>query len=108
MMDRDRHDRPALRAQLLGDAGADVVIDADDGDIGLGDEPLLDRGIILHRPVAVEMIDGDIEQHAEGRIERGREIDLERRAFDHMDAAFADGGLSARIGVPILPPTSTS
>ena len=108
MMDRDRHDGPALRAQLLGDAGADVVIDTDDGDIGLGDEPFLDLGIMFHRPMPVEMIGRDIEKHAEGRIERGRKIDLERRAFDHMDAPCRDGGLSARTGVPILPPTSTS
>ncbi len=84
----DRHDRAALPPQLLGDAGADVVVNADDRDISLGDEPLLDLGIMFHRAVAIEMIDGDIEQKTEGRVERGREIDLKRRALDHMDAAF--------------------
>ena len=78
MMDRDRHDGSALRAQLLRNAGANLVIDSDDRDIGLGDEPFLDLGIMFHRPVPIEMIDRDVQENAEGRIERRREIDLER------------------------------
>ena len=39
--------------------------------------------------VTIEMIGTDIEQNADGRIERGREVDLVRRHLDHMDAASA-------------------
>ena len=55
----------------------------------LRDEPLLDRGIVLHRAVAVEMVGRDVEQHADARVERGREIDLKGRAFDDMNARLA-------------------
>ena len=55
-------------------------------EIGGRDQPLLDRGIIFHRAVAVEMVGRQVEQDADARIERGREIDLEGRTFDHVDA----------------------
>src|SRR6267154_2290353 len=67
---------------------APVVVDTDDrGAFALhaGDEPFLDRRIFGNRAVAIEMILGDVEQNADRGIERGREIDLERRALDHMD-----------------------
>ena len=50
------------------------------------DQPLLDRRVILQRAVAVEMVFGDVEQDADRGIEARREIDLERRALDHMHA----------------------
>ena len=83
---RDRHDAPARRAQSLGDRAAIVVVDADQRDVGARDQALLDRGVILHRPVPVEVIGRQIDQRADRRLERRREIDLERRAFDDMDA----------------------
>ena len=57
------------------------------------DQPLLDRRIVLHGPVPVEMIRRDIEQDADRRRERGRKIDLERRALDDVDS---DPGPAAR------------
>ncbi len=56
----------------------------------------------------VEMVGRDIEQNADGRIERRRKIDLEGRTLDDMDAVRDPAASSARMGVPILPPTSTS
>ena len=92
-------------AKLIGDGAGVIVIDADDGEIGGMDEAGLDRRVILHGSVAVEMIGRDVEENADGRVERGREVDLVRRAFDDMDAGFFGRRQSARIGVPILPPT---
>ena len=54
-----------------------------------GDQTLLHRGVMLQRAVAVDMVLADIEQDADGRIERGREIDLVGRHLDDMDAAHA-------------------
>ena len=52
-----------------------------------GDQPLLHRGVMLQRAVTVDMVFADIEQNADGRIERRREIDLVGRHLDHMHAA---------------------
>jgi hypothetical protein len=40
----------------VGDLRAPCVVDADDRQIAAGDQPLLDRGVVLHRAVAVEMV----------------------------------------------------
>ncbi len=68
------------------DLPAIIVVDADEGDFSAAHQPLLDRGVILHRPVPIKMIGRDVEQCADARIERRRKIDLERRTFDHMEA----------------------
>ena len=39
------------------------------------------------RAVAVEMVLGEVDQDPDGGIDAGREVDLERGAFDHVDAA---------------------
>ena len=49
-----------------------------------GDQPRLHRGVMLQRPMAVDMVFADVEKNADGRIERGRKIDLVGRHFDHM------------------------
>ena len=53
------------------------------------DQPLLHRGVMIERAVAVDMVLADIDEDADGRIERGREIDLVGRHLDHMHAAHA-------------------
>ena len=76
----------------VGGVAAPAVVDADDRGALLlhaGDQPLLDRGIMLERAVAVDMVLADIEQDADGGIERRREIDLVGRHFDDVDAAHA-------------------
>ena len=69
----------------LGDGAAALVVDADAGLLGLDDQPLLDRGVVLHRAVAVEVVGRDVEQHADGRLQRRRQVDLERRQLDHVE-----------------------
>src|SRR5262252_6724227 len=103
------HDRFALhvkpRAQRLahGDASelfarpldavsrrrAPRIVDADDRDavrLHAGDQPLLHRGVVRERPVAVEMVLADVEKNTDRRIERGRKVDLIGRALDHVRA----------------------
>ena len=89
-----RHAHHAL-ARLLDAVGgglAPVVVDADDrGAVVLhaGDQPLLHRGVVRERAVAVEMVLADIDQDADRRIERRREVDLIGRHLDDMHAAAA-------------------
>src|SRR5205814_8318309 len=64
-----------------------IVIDADDRGAAALDarrEALLDRRVVLDRAVPVEMIGADIEQDADRRIERRREVDLVGRALDYV------------------------
>ena len=59
----------------VGDVAAPSVVDADDrGALFLhtGDQPFLHRGIMFERAVAIDMVFADIEQDADGRIERGQ------------------------------------
>ncbi len=70
----------------LGDRRAPFVIDRDDRRRGRRDEPLLDAGVCRHGAMPVEMVGRDVEEHADGRIERRREIDLEGRALDDVRA----------------------
>ena len=72
------------------------------------DQPLLDRRVILHRPVTVEMIRREIEQQADARVERGREIDLEGRTFDDMDAGFATAAPGRGSACRYCRPSATS
>ena len=70
----------------VGDGGRQCVVYADHRGFGAIDQPLLDRGIVLHGAVPLQVILGEVQQHADGRIERRREIDLIGRALDDMDA----------------------
>ena len=58
----------AVPLDAVGGRLAPVVVDADDrGAVALhaGDQPLLDRGVVLHGAVAVEMVRRDVEQDAD-------------------------------------------
>ena len=106
-LDRNAGDVHAVCSQALGDRAAHRVVDADHGAARLRYQPLLDRRIVLHRAVPVEVIGREVEQDADGRRERRREVDLERRALDHVDA-IVGGRLERQDRVPILPPICTS
>ena len=86
---RDPLDALASLLDAVGDRLAQIVVDAHDRAAAIlhaRDQPLLDRRIVRERAVAVEVILGDVEQDADRRIERGREIDLERGALDDVHA----------------------
>ena len=86
---RDRRDALTGTRSLReprADGVAIGVVDADERDFRARDQPLLDRGVMLHRPVAIEMVRRQIDQYADRRRQRRREIDLERRTFDDMDS----------------------
>ncbi len=73
----------------VGDVAAPAVVDADDrGAVRLhaGDQPLLHRGVMLQRAVAIDMVLADVEQDADRGIERRRKIDLVGRHLDHVHA----------------------
>ena len=70
-----------------GDGAAIFVVEPDQRDVGGRDQPLLDRGVILHRAVAVEMVGREVDEQADAGLQRGREVDLERRALHDMHAA---------------------
>ena len=72
--------------QPVGDLRAIDVVDADDRGLAAGHQALLDRGVVLHRAVAVEMVGRQVEQDAGGRVDRGREVDLVGRALDDVEA----------------------
>ena len=73
----------------VGNRAAPVVIDADDCRTvarHAGDEAFFHLGVVRHGAVTIEVIFAEIDQNADRRIERGREIDLIGRAFDDVDA----------------------
>ena len=80
-----RRARPS-RSSRSAIACTEAIVDADDGRLRRRDEPLLDRRHSPHRAMPVEMVRRDVEEHADRRIERRREIDLEGRAFDDVHA----------------------
>ena len=89
---RHAHDALARLLDAVGGGLAPVVVDADNRRAVLlhaGDQPLLHRGVVRERAVAVEMILADVDQDADRRIERRREVDLIGRHLDHMHAAAA-------------------
>ena len=54
-----------------------------------GDQALLHRGIMFERAVAIDVVFADIEQDADGGIERRRQIDLIGRHLDDVDPSHA-------------------
>ena len=87
------HHALARPVEPVGDVPAPCVIDADDRGAILrhaGDEALLDRRVVLHGAVAIEMIFAEIDQDADRGIERRREIDLIGRALDDVNAHRLD------------------
>ena len=75
---------PARALQARVDFAARLVVDADERDLGLGDEPLLDRRVAGKIAMPVEMVGRDVDQEPDARRERGREVDLIGRALDDM------------------------
>ncbi len=68
------------------DGAAERVVDPDDGEIGRGDEALLDRRVLRDRAVPVEMVRRDVEEDADRRLQAWCEVDLKRRHLNDMDA----------------------
>ena len=92
VLDRDPHHVLAGAIEPVGDVAAETIVDADDrGAAGLhaGDEALLHRSVMRDGAVTVDVVLADIEQNADGGIERGREVDLVGRHLDDVDAARA-------------------
>ena len=63
-----------------------LIVDADDGGVRGGDQPLLDRAIGLEGAVPVEMIRRQVHLDADRRLDGRCQVDLEGRALHHMDA----------------------
>ena len=86
----DAHHAFSRLIETIGDVAAPDVVDADDAGalrLHAGNQARLHGGIMLQRAVTIDVVFADIEQDADGRIERGREIDLVGRHLDHMHAA---------------------
>ena len=84
---RHAHHPLARALDAVGRGLAPVVVDADDGRAVLlhaGDQPLLHRRVVRQRAVTVEVVLADIDQDADRRIERRREVDLIGRHLDHV------------------------
>ena len=77
-----------LPLELIGYVLAKHIIDADHRQTGFVHQPLFDGGIEGHRAVTVEMVGGEIGQYPDAGGQRGGQIDLETRTFDHMHAGF--------------------
>ncbi len=69
--------------------GAERIVNADNRGAAARhahDKALFHLGVVLDAAVTVDVILGDIEQDTNARMQRGRQVDLIRRHFDHMDA----------------------
>ena len=75
------------RLQPRMDFAARLVVDADERDLGVRHEPLLDRRVTGEIAMPVEMVRSDVDQKANAGVKRGREVDLIGRTFDDMGAA---------------------
>ena len=60
-----------------GDGTGEIILDADAGGVGLGDEALLNLGVVLDGAMTVDVVGRDVEEHGDGRVGAGRQIDLE-------------------------------
>ena len=69
------------------DFAARLVVDADERDLGVRHEPLLDRRVTRKIAMPVEMVRSDVDQKANAGVKRGREVDLIGRTFNDMGAA---------------------
>ena len=89
---RDANHTPAGPFDPVGGVAAPAVVDADDRGALLlhpRNQTLFHRGVMFQRTVTVDMVLTDIEQDADGGIERGRQIDLVGRHLDHALRAEA-------------------
>ncbi len=83
-VDRHRHDLALHGGEIFRHAASVIVVDADDAHLRAAENAALHRGVMLDGAVPVDMIGRDVEHDADGRIDRGRKIDLVGRAFDHV------------------------
>ena len=88
VLPRDRNDAARARARLEPRVyfPARLIVDADERNLGVRNQPLLDRRVVDKIAVPVEMVGSDVDQKADAGAKRGREIDLIGRAFDDMRA----------------------
>lgn len=66
----------AVTIKPVGNGFAILIVDPDNGRVACRDQPFLDRRIVFHRSMTVEMVRCQIEQDACGRVQRRRQIDL--------------------------------
>src|SRR3712207_7858923 len=60
-----RSDVDSLGRAIPGNGAAQAIVDADDGSACPRHQPLLDRRVVLHRPVPVEVVRRDVEERSE-------------------------------------------
>ncbi len=88
LADGDRsHTHVTPRGHLRADPRTPIVVDTDDRVITpplTREDSGLDRRIVLHGPMPVEMIRRDVEQHGHVRVQRRRQVDLEGRQLEHI------------------------
>jgi len=102
MLHRDANHAAAGLREAVGAGAAPDIIDPDDGTAVLCnaiDQALLDRGVMFDRAVAIDMVLADIDQDADGGVERRTQVDISMTWTRPRR-----GGSSDRIAVPILPP----
>jgi hypothetical protein len=74
--DRDDARPIGARFQPRIDVAAVLIVDADQCDFGLRDQPLLDRRVAREIAMPVEMVRRDVDQESDAGRERGSKIDL--------------------------------
>ncbi len=84
-----RHAQQPLAGALdaVGSRGRPVVVDPDDRGAALlhsGDQALLHRRIVAQRSMTIQVVLGDVDENADRRIERRREVDLVGGDLDHV------------------------
>ena len=92
----DRHPQHFFAGALdaVGGIAGVAVVDADHRAAARLDarrHQRLERGVVRHGAMAVEMILADVEQHADRGLERRRQIDLIGGDFQHVSAAGGEG-----------------
>src|SRR5262252_10968763 len=90
MAHRNANDAATSPPRPVGDRLAPIVIDAHDhgpARLNADDQPFFDGSVVAHGAVAIKMVLGEIDQDADRWINAGCEVDLERRALDHMHTA---------------------
>ena len=87
---RHTHDIAAGALEAIGGVACVDVVDADHRGavlLDLGHQQGLERGVILHAAVTVQMIGRYVQENADGGAQRRRQIDLVGRDFEHVTAA---------------------
>ena len=113
LADRNRHRfrRRHSTSKPRVDRGGMRIVDADHDMAalrGLFQQARLDRDIVLHRSVTVDMVGRDVGQNRHVGHETRREIDLIGRNLQHIDRAGRWRLRKSSTGLPILPPISAA